>query len=238
MVVPDHLPETRTIAIATQRFGPTKEDVCKIRGYRTKLFADTIGWSHTLDHSVNDAHRSERHDFEFQRMLLADEGKVEARALSAMRGLMAGIWDGFYLVSGALVPQRRSLTDSWCGLLGQQMGGLVMPASGTIGHERQLRTPQDFRCRKPLQAVFTEFVCLDNSESNLPSLDDISGQRNLLKSSSQIEVISFLFPSRQTASLISHPRGGSSLMVTSMRGSRLTLIRMEGAIRKQRRWNP
>jgi hypothetical protein len=69
---------------------------------------------------------------------------------------------------------------------------VVMPASGTIG-ERQHHDLADLGCRQPLQAVFTEFVCLDN-ESNLPSLDDISGQRNLLKLNSQIEVIWSLFP--------------------------------------------
>lgn len=110
IAIPDHLPESRSIAIATQRFGPTKEDVRRIRGYRTRLFADTAPSAQNFASPLaEDASRSERHDIEFLRMVLADEGTAEVKALSAMYGLMTGVWEGFYMVSRSRSPRAMHL---------------------------------------------------------------------------------------------------------------------------------
>lgn len=99
MEVLHHLPATRAIANATQWFGPTKEDIHKIKGYLTKLFADTVSWTHDLDYFMNDVRRSEKHDLEFQRMIFADQCATEVTALPAMHGMLTGIWEGYYMVS-------------------------------------------------------------------------------------------------------------------------------------------
>ncbi|KAF9450759.1 hypothetical protein P691DRAFT_436622 [Macrolepiota fuliginosa MF-IS2] len=162
MVVPEHLPESRSIAIATQRFGPTKEDVRRIRGYRTELFADTAHWPQNRDPSLAaNVGRSERHDVEFQKMVFTNEGAAEVKALSAMRGTLTGVWEGFYM-----------------------MAGVVLPTPGAIGGEGQRYAPPDFICRKPLQAVFTEYLCFSDS---VPDLDDVSGLRNFPKMGSETE---------------------------------------------------
>jgi len=101
IIIPDHLPETRSIALAGQRFGPTKEDLRKIRGYKTKLFADAA----FSDCQCIDAgqrkygNRSEGQESDFRRILSGQEGTVKVEAPSTMRGKMTGTWEGFYMVS-------------------------------------------------------------------------------------------------------------------------------------------
>jgi hypothetical protein len=100
LCVPEHLPETRTIALATQIPGPTKEDVKKIRGYKTMLFADTLRSDcHRPAFVPSYSNRSEVHDIDFQRMILDGEDVRKFDALAAMRGIMSGVWEGFYMVS-------------------------------------------------------------------------------------------------------------------------------------------
>lgn len=100
--IPDHLPETRSIALAAQRFGATKEDLRKIRGYKTKMFADVVSsYSGHIDAGQGKyGSRSEGQEFDFRRILSGQEGIIRVEAPSAMRGKMTGIWEGFYMVSG------------------------------------------------------------------------------------------------------------------------------------------
>jgi len=100
--IPDHLPETRSIALAAQRFGATKEDLRKIRGYKTKMFADVVSsYSGHIDVGQGKyGSRSEGQEFDFRRILSGQEGIIRVEAPSAMRGKMTGIWEGFYMVSG------------------------------------------------------------------------------------------------------------------------------------------
>ncbi|KXN83200.1 hypothetical protein AN958_01714 [Leucoagaricus sp. SymC.cos] len=157
LAVPEHLPETRAIAIATQRTGPTKEDFLKIRGYKTKLFADTLpSAGYPQNYTIQGyGSRSGGMDLEFSRMVLGEGGVKEVKALSLMCGMLAGVWEGFYMFT-ATQP-------------------------GIIGHERQHHTTPDFICRKPLQSVFTEYVCFADQAPNFPVEDDSSGVRNIPK---------------------------------------------------------
>lgn len=99
--IPDHLPETRSIALASQRFGPTKEDLRIIRGYKTKLFADAASSDcHCIDAGQrNYGNRREGQESDFRRILSGQEGTVKVEAPSTMLGKMTGTWEGFYMVS-------------------------------------------------------------------------------------------------------------------------------------------
>lgn len=163
MAIPEHLPETRLIALATQRSGPTKEDVRKIRGYNTKLFADTIPIDCLPPDSVQRTcgQRSKWHDLESYRMVLGAQGVTEVKALSMMCGRMTGAWEGFYRIAS--------------------IGEVAVPTPGTVGHERQHHAPPDFICLKPMQSVLAEYVCFADKNPNFPVIGDESEVRNLPK---------------------------------------------------------
>lgn len=80
--------------------GVAKEDIRKIRGYKTRLFADTAPCVDLrVDFLAEGTHRSLWHDVEFRQVTQADERVIEVNAPLAMYGLMTGTWEGFYMVS-------------------------------------------------------------------------------------------------------------------------------------------
>jgi hypothetical protein len=164
--IPDHLPENRSIAIAMQRLGPTKEDIRKIRNYKTRLFADTNPFvDGRVGSPAEDTRRSLWHDVEFQQVTQADERVMEVNAPLAMYGLMTGIWEGFYMVgrcnsSGSIdFLMLTALIYS----LAFQMAGMVTP---NHGHESRRRPVSEFWSQKPLQCALAEFVCSDHKDDN------------------------------------------------------------------------
>lgn len=196
IAIPDHLPENRSIAIATQRFGPTKEDIRKIRGYKTKLFADTAPrFDDRVDFLAEDTSRSLMHDVEFQQVTLADERVTDVHAPCAMYGLMTGTWEGFYMVS-------RYISDFHCffllltiliDLLAFQMTGMVAPNAGP---ESQRNPVSEFVCRKPLQCALAEFVCFDkyDNNDNRTASTNVTGIKNIPRLSLETAVRFLLCP--------------------------------------------
>lgn len=165
-MIPPHLPESRSIALATQRFGPTKEDLRKIRGYRTKLFADTLPSDHHRLVSVPlHGSRSKEQDLEFQSTVLGHEGINKVEAFSMLRGLMTGIWEGFYMVRpDTSDAQYISLTvyKLFCG--GSSCQGLFYQAP-VLSVTRDSSTP--------LRTSFAENHCKPSSPNTSASLTAI-----------------------------------------------------------------
>jgi len=108
--VPYHLPKTRAIAIASQRFGPTQEDYEALASYRTPLFADLnlantntengqLSSPPSIDIGV-DAPRSCMHDLQFGEILKNLDGRTnpEVWAPSYIPGTLTGVWEGVYRV--------------------------------------------------------------------------------------------------------------------------------------------
>lgn len=97
--VPYHLPETRAIANATQRTGPTKDDFKAMFYYKTPLFADCL--SSTDEPGFDfpfDPRRSINHDLEFGN-LLESENMTHRDTFVYTPGIMTGVWEGIYQVS-------------------------------------------------------------------------------------------------------------------------------------------
>lgn len=108
--IPYHLPKTRAIAIASQRFGPTEEDYEALASYRTPLFADLNpvntntenGQSSSrpsIDIGIN-ASRSSIHDLQFGEISKDLDGRIspEVWAPSYTPGSLTGVWEGVYRV--------------------------------------------------------------------------------------------------------------------------------------------
>ncbi|KAJ3569117.1 hypothetical protein NP233_g5268 [Leucocoprinus birnbaumii] len=169
LAIPQHLPETRLIALATQRSGPTQEDVRKIRGYKTTLFADMISPgcqcpNRGSDSQYLDGKRSQGMDLEFQRTVWGEEGVKEVKALSVTCGTMSGVWEGFFM---QIAP----------------FSGLPGPTPGDASDEEQEphHEPQDFICRKPMQSMLVEYVCYADSCPKSSVTGDVSELKDLPK---------------------------------------------------------
>lgn len=116
--IPYHLPETRSVADATNRSGPTMEDFAKFASYRTPLFADTVLCNLTPNlvsgTFISGISGSARRDQEFVRMSCGPF----ASGNSYIPGSLTGLWEGSYMVSfvfqgsiDILKPCHRLLTS-------------------------------------------------------------------------------------------------------------------------------
>ncbi|KDR78268.1 hypothetical protein GALMADRAFT_209673 [Galerina marginata CBS 339.88] len=100
--IPYHLPQTRAIANATQRSGPTKEDYHSLASYKTPLFADTqpeiIAQRPGSFLTQEKPTRSLQHDVDFGCILrkLKNTGAEESDVFSYRPGSMTGLWEGVY----------------------------------------------------------------------------------------------------------------------------------------------
>ncbi|KAG6810522.1 hypothetical protein H0H92_011468 [Tricholoma furcatifolium] len=137
IAIPLHVPETRAIAIAAQRSGPTVEDLRAISSSRTPLFAETKV-AHTQDGTgMNPAARmsSAAHlDLLGSRMnsyLYSTYIEPKTPAYVYVPGFLSGLWEGSFMISGEPIPASPQTPL----LLGK------------------------FTCLKPMQCAITEYLC-------------------------------------------------------------------------------
>jgi len=100
--MPPHLPESRAIAIANQRFGPTMGDYRTIACCRTPLFADTrpeIFSSREPVAANVDLSRSVKHDQDYYRILRSPDDHHGSEVHSYIPGMLTGLWEGTFMVS-------------------------------------------------------------------------------------------------------------------------------------------
>lgn len=77
------------------------EDFYAIAGCRTPLFADTrppIPLEGTLPTTTVDSSRSKCHDPDFYQALHSPDSLFVSDAYSYLPGMLAGLWDGSYMV--------------------------------------------------------------------------------------------------------------------------------------------
>ncbi|KAJ3516230.1 hypothetical protein NLJ89_g1253 [Agrocybe chaxingu] len=145
--IPPHLPETRTIANANQRFGPTKEDYRNLGSYRTLLFSDslakTVGDGLSGEEASAEVLRSMLHDMEFGDILsqpAANAALTGAGAFTYKPGTMTGLWEGTYR---------------------------TVPFPAPASQDAEIGTVASMVLVKPLQCALTELIC-----EEAPSLED------------------------------------------------------------------
>ncbi|KAF5375391.1 hypothetical protein D9615_007940 [Tricholomella constricta] len=135
IAIPSHIPETRALAIASQRSGPTAEDFRSIADRRTPLFAEIrqaqMSGANPTTYISNPAH------------WVAYESRLRPILYSSylspkyvpghvyVPGSLAGLWDGCLMVSSEPMPSDP----------------LSPPILG------------EFRCLKPMQCAITEYLC-------------------------------------------------------------------------------
>ncbi|KAF9484159.1 hypothetical protein BDN70DRAFT_917867 [Pholiota conissans] len=95
--VPLHFPETRAIANASQRSGPTQEDYRIFAAYQTHLFADLVSEDSTsspplLLSSPNVGRTA--YDSLFRDLLQISE--TDSDVLNYLPGTLSGLWEGIY----------------------------------------------------------------------------------------------------------------------------------------------
>ncbi|TFK71194.1 hypothetical protein BDN72DRAFT_837935 [Pluteus cervinus] len=144
LAIPQHLPETRAIANATQRSGPTMEDMQAISDYRTPLFADSRMTSAQPSKPVKDTAVDNRdgRDPGFARMLQASGDLLSGEGFCYVPGQMSGLWEGNYKVATFLPP----------------------PINPSNSKENAL----EFVCTKPMQWYIREYLCFE-PDSMLPN---------------------------------------------------------------------
>jgi len=104
--IPNHLPETRAIANANQRSGPTQEDFKTLAAYQTLLLADL-----TEDYddypvtggliipSALEAIPSRHCDVRFGEILRTLDYSESSSRFSYAPGTISGLWEGIFRVS-------------------------------------------------------------------------------------------------------------------------------------------
>lgn len=106
---PYHVPKTRAIAIASQRFGPTQEDYEALASYLTPLFADSspINTENNQSSSpltigvvTSNASRSTMHDIQFGAIWTNLNGRMKTYVPMStyVPGSLTGVWEGVYRV--------------------------------------------------------------------------------------------------------------------------------------------
>ncbi|KAG5641364.1 hypothetical protein DXG03_005392 [Asterophora parasitica] len=133
--IPPHVPQTRAIAIANQRSGPTVEDFRDIANARTPLFAESrhakFCSSNPAAYIANPAHR-EMYNARLRPFLHSTYlGLNYHPGYVYIPGSLAGLWEGSFMISGEPKPANA----------------LSPPVLG------------NFKCLKPMQCAITEYHC-------------------------------------------------------------------------------
>ncbi|KAF8970674.1 hypothetical protein BDZ97DRAFT_1652248 [Flammula alnicola] len=150
MKVPYHLPETRAIANASQRSGPTQEDYRAVASYQTPLFADSLptGTKEQLTSptSLNPT-RSMLHDVQFRDVLKTSDSAAGPDAFHYIPGTMSGVWEGVYRTVNAPIKSETSPS-----------------------HHNPLVSRVFI---KPMQCALTEYICMRSDGQQPPHETDI-----------------------------------------------------------------
>lgn len=103
LATPKHLPETRAIAIATQRSGPTMEDFRALVGVETPLFAN-------MKQQATPSNKSGRGmgsdspmilNPDFSQVIKIRDVVLPTEAYFYIPGRLTGLWEGSYMVGFA-----------------------------------------------------------------------------------------------------------------------------------------
>ncbi|KAH7927557.1 hypothetical protein BV22DRAFT_264697 [Leucogyrophana mollusca] len=139
--VPPHLPLNRAAATTASRPGPTREDFFAIAERRTPLVADSFHQTQRPISVLRGAigakrpSRSAAHDEDFYRIARHLDLRDETQKLrSYIPGLLAGLWEGSYMVSP------------------------VNGCQGATDRTTFAESP-DFVCRQPIQCRLQEHLC-------------------------------------------------------------------------------
>lgn len=97
--VPSHVPQTRSIAVSTQRSGPTMEDCSRMAKYRTPTVADQqLLFLSSVNMADTSMSRSMMHNDDFSRAVLEPSTGVFATGYPYAPGILSGLWEGYYMV--------------------------------------------------------------------------------------------------------------------------------------------
>lgn len=121
--IPPHLPETRALANASFRTGPTKEDFLALASYRTPLHSDSLflsGAEHPCVAPHREVERSARHDVQFRDVFnILRHPRGSAMCIPTpptpipcqyIPGSMTGLWEGTTKVNISWAPQILRMT--------------------------------------------------------------------------------------------------------------------------------
>ncbi|PFH48852.1 hypothetical protein AMATHDRAFT_149010 [Amanita thiersii Skay4041] len=130
LMIPPHLPETRALALANHRSGPTVQDFQATVRCKTPLFADPCP-SDNCGASVNSTTMSRNilYDPELYQLIHTNHDFPIMDASPYRPGILTGVWEGSYMV-------------------------LFIISCPNSGHARA-----EFACRKPMQCAITEYLC-------------------------------------------------------------------------------
>ena len=106
--VPSHVPQTRSIAVSTQRSGPTMEDCSRMAKYRTPTVADQqLLFLSSVNMADTSMSRSMMHNDDFSRAVLEPSTGVFATGYPYAPGILSGLWeeDDPWCVSFRLFPR-------------------------------------------------------------------------------------------------------------------------------------
>lgn len=147
--IPPNLPESRVVATATQRSGPTMEDYRIVNTIRTPLFSDTwscIPSSHDAG-APQDPHRSLQYDQYFYRMVL-EPPIVQPKLERYIPGSLTATWEGTYMVRFVLTHLLTQFKSC------PKISPLVLPNVNVPSSSSDTR---DFICRRPIQCALREY---------------------------------------------------------------------------------
>ncbi|KAG5653545.1 hypothetical protein H0H81_012354 [Sphagnurus paluster] len=146
IAIPPHIPETRAIAIASRRTGPTQEDFRGIAYGRTPLFAEMEGaraagtnpaaYISVAAHEV--AYRDKLRPF----LHCGYCGSSPICGYIYVPGSLSGLWDGSFMK--ARILKQRII----------QISGVPPPSDS---HSPAILG--NFNCLKPMQCAITEYMC-------------------------------------------------------------------------------
>ncbi|KAG6833395.1 hypothetical protein H0H87_007380 [Tephrocybe sp. NHM501043] len=161
MAIPSHVPETRAIAKATQRTGPTAEDFRAVNHGRTPLFSETKP-PHTTGQNPAAVMSNPVHLALYQSRLSSflystymDSTYTPAYIYAP--GFLSGLWEGSFMVRHS--PNSQSACRSQIYLTAAQIRDQKIsgePIPTTTLHPLLLG---QFRCLKPMQCAITEYLC-------------------------------------------------------------------------------
>lgn len=151
--IPPHLPLNRAIALATQRTGPTIEDLHAVASYQTPLFYDTCSETNIPGPNTLVPQRRRWHDPEFHQKLSAP-ADLGASAYCQLLSTLRGIWEGTLLVKS---NHSRYRDHTGTEASSYQVSPFVQQDAGQASSV--MSTTPDFVCRKPIQCVIDVHLC-------------------------------------------------------------------------------
>ncbi|RDB17634.1 hypothetical protein Hypma_001083 [Hypsizygus marmoreus] len=131
LLIPPHIPQTRAIAIESQRDGPTVEDFQACSNLKTPLFTETRRIA--VSSSASDSILKALNEIELSRVLYSSYG-LSAPSRRGHGGSLAGLWEGNFMLSSLTCEPKPT----------EQLPPAVL---------------MNFNCLKPMQCAISEYLC-------------------------------------------------------------------------------